>query len=537
MLLIYNQPTIYIGDFVGLTNTNFPYSDMRALAAHVAACFPDTRFFLCTDEAMPFITGAELFDLCSHAAAVLDGSGAPRHIAILGPSSAAWLAGYFAVLSAGRVIVPLHDGMQRQELADCLALSDCGLLLYDERRRETAEALSRAVPGLQILELHTFIQMLRKEERAFLPDLKPDAVAAMYFTSGTTGKARCVMLTHRNMGSQISAITEAIPLSENDAGLSLLPLSHTFEMMTYVAGALHCGGTLYLNESVRTVKKNLREKRPTILVCVPLILQSLHKEILSTARKQGRLEKLQRALRLNAALQRVGIDLSERLFGELRGLLGGRLKTVICGGAALDAELMGFFKALGIEVLQGYGITECSPVVSVNRPGKNVIGSVGRPLSCCDVKILGREICVRGESVSPGYYNDSEATAESFRDGWFHTGDLGRLDQKGNLYFEGRIKNLIILANGENVSPEELEEKLYHAEGILDAVVYEKGGKITAELFVDRALIPDLAAAWRIVSPVNRSLASYKQIADIVLRETEFEKTATRKIKRYKLER
>ena len=520
-----------------LTKTNFTYADMRALAAHAAARFPDTRFFLCADEAMPFVTGAELFDLCSRAAAVLDGLGAPRHIAILGPSSAAWLAGYFAVLSAGWVIVPLLDGLQQQELADCLALSDCGLLLYDERRRETAEALSRAIQDLQILEVHAFIQMLRKEERVYLPELKRKAVAAMYFTSGTTGKARCVMLTHRNMGSQISAIAEAIPLSERDVGLSLLPLSHTFEMMTYVAGALHCGGTLYLNESVRTVKKNLREKQPTILVTVPLILQTLRKEIVNTARKQGKLESLQRALRLSAALQRIGLDISKQLFGELRGLLGGRLKTVICGGAALDAELMGFFKALGIEVLQGYGITECSPVVSVNRPGRNVLGSVGRPLSCCEVQILDREICVRGESVSPGYYKDPEATAESFRDGWFHTGDLGRTDRKGHLFFEGRIKNLIILANGENVSPEELEEKLYQAEGILDAVVYERDGKITAELFVDRTLIPDVPAAWRIVSPINRTLASYKQIAEIVLRETEFEKTATRKIKRYRIER
>ncbi len=237
------------------TKFNLTYSDMRALAAHAAACFPDTRFFLCADEAMPFATGAELFDLCSRAAAALDGLGAPRHIAILGPSSAAWLAGYFAVLSAGRVIVPLHDGLQQQELADCLALSDCGLLLYDERRRETAAALSRAIPDLQILEVHAFIRMLRKEARVFLPELEGTAVAAMYFTSGTTGKARCVMLTHRNMGSQISAIAEAIPLSVSDVGLSLLPLSHTFEMMTYVAGALHCGGTLYLNESMRTVKK------------------------------------------------------------------------------------------------------------------------------------------------------------------------------------------------------------------------------------------------------------------------------------------
>ena len=526
-----------MGDSVSAICTSWKYTDLRRLAEHAAMCFPDRAFFLCADEKLRSVTGAELYGLCRKAAAVLDGFDEARHIALLGPSSAAWLAAFFAVLSAGRVIVPLHDGMQPQELEECLRLSDCGVLLYDGRRTEAASALARAVPGLRLLEVHDFIGKLRREEKETLPELKPDAVAAMYFTSGTTGKPRCVMLTHRNMGSQVSAVTDVIPLSETDVGLSLLPLSHTFEMMTYVAGALHCGGTLYLNESVRTVKRNLRENRPTILVTVPLILQTLGKEILNTARKQGRQEEFQKALRLNRRLQKVGLDMSGRLFGEVRAVLGGRLHTVICGGAALDPELIGFFQALGVEVLQGYGITECSPVVSVNRHGKNVVGSVGRPLPCCEVKIEDREICVRGENVSPGYYKDEEATAASFRDGWFHTGDLGRLDRKGNLFFEGRIKNLIILANGENVSPEELEEKLYQAEGILDAVVYEKDGRITAELFVDRALIPGEAAAWRVVSPINRSLASFKQIGEIVLRETEFEKTATRKIKRYTLER
>ena len=510
---------------------------MRRLVEHAATCFPDRAFFLCTDEKLPSVTGAELYGLCKRAAAVLDGFDETRHIALLGPSSAAWLAAFFSVLSAGRAIVPLHDGMQRQEMEDCLMLSDCGLLLYDERRSETAAALARAVPGLGLLEVHDFIEKLRREEEETLPELRPDAVAAMYFTSGTTGKPRCVQLTHRNMGAQISAVTEVIPLSETDVGLSLLPLSHTFEIMTYVAGALHCGGTLFLNESVRTVKRNLREKHPTILVAVPLILHTLHKEILNTARKQGRLQELKKAIRLSSMFQTIGIDMSRHFFGELKELLGGRLHTVICGGAALDTDLIHFFRALGIEILQGYGITECSPVVSVNRHGKNVIGSVGICLPCCEVKILDREICVRGDSVSPGYYKDAKATAESFRDGWFHTGDLGRLDRRGNLFYEGRIKNLIILANGENVSPEELEEKLYQTDGILDAVVYEKAGKITAELFVDRALIPDLSAAWRVVSPINRTLASFKQIGEIVLRETEFEKTATRKIKRYTLER
>ena len=520
-----------------MTRSFLKYTDMRQLVEHAAECFPDKEFFLCVDERMPCVTGSELYSLCKRAAAVLARHTNGQRIAILGPSSAAWLTAFFAVISAGRVIVPLQDAMQTEELADCLILADCDLLIYDGTRADVVETLTAEIPGMKTIELYSFIDSLREEATEALPQLDPDSVAAMYFTSGTTGRPRCVMLTNRNMGSQISAICEVIPLSENDTGLSLLPLSHTFEIMTNVAGALHCGGTLYLNESIRTVKKNLRENHPTILVTVPLILQSLYKEILNTARKQGRTDELQRAIRVGSVLQKIGIDMSERLFRELREPLGGRLHTIICGGAALDPELIRFFGVLGIEVLQGFGITECSPVVSVNRHGKNVVGSVGLCLPCCEVKIEGREICVRGDSVSPGYYNDPDATAKSFRNGWFHTGDMGRLDKKGNLFFEGRIKNLIILSNGENVSPEELEERLYHAEGVLDAVVYENDGKITAEIYADRELIPDVSAAWKAISPINRKLAPFKQIGDIVLRDTEFEKTATRKIKRYKLER
>ena len=508
------------------------YADMRALALHAEKCFPDTKFFLCSDEKLPYVTGRELFDYCRKAAVVFERYPA-QHIAILGPGSAAWIAAYFSVISAGRVTVPLHDGMQQNELEECIRQAECGLLIYDGKRSETAKAVQKNVKGLQTAELHDLLDGITNAETGPLRELRPDDVAAMYFTSGTTGRPRCVMLTHRNMGSQISAVTEVLPLSEKDVGLSLLPLSHTFEMMTCIANALDCGGTLYINESVRDVKKNLTIRRPTVLVAVPLVLQTLHKEILNTAKKQGKLEKLQRAIRVNEGMQRLGLDFSDRFFEEVREPLGGALRTIICGGASLDPELIRFFKAIGIEILHGYGITECSPVVSVNRPGNAVIGSVGRSLPCCEVSIIGREICVRGDSVSPGYYNDPEATEESFRGGWFHTGDLGRMDRQGNLFFEGRIKNLIILANGENVSPEELEEKLYQAEGVLDAVVYEKDGKITAELFADRELIPDVSAAWKIVSPINRSNASFKQITDIVLRDTAFEKTVTKKIKRY----
>ena len=511
----------------------YRYDNMRELAAHAAECFPDTQFFLCNDGHLPYISGEKLYEMCGKAPDFFSSLPSHSHIAILGPGSAVWITAYFGIISSGHVAVPLHDGMNPDELTECIRQADCAVLLYDGRCSDTARHMEEAVPGIRITELHDFFDGADASERLSYPELRPDDTAALYFTSGTTAKSRCVRLTHRNMGSQVSAVFEALPLKQSDVGLSILPLSHTFEMMTNVAGALHCGGTLYLNESIRTVKDNLRSRKPTILVTVPLVLQTLQKEIVRTARRQGRMQQLEKAIRMSNAAQKVGIDISGKLLGEVRDVMGGRLRTIICGGASLDPELISFFSALGIEVLQGYGITECSPVVSTNSPGHNIAGSIGRMLSCCEVELIDGEICVRGDSVSPGYYKGEDADKAAFRDGWFHTGDLGYMDAKGFLYFSGRKKNLIILSNGENVSPEELEEHLYREDGVIDAIVYEKEGRIMAEMFVDREVIPDKDAAWGIVSRVNRRLASFKQIGDIILRESEFEKTATSKIKRY----
>ncbi len=506
---------------------------MRDLVISAAKNHPDTDFFICRDSRFPSVTGERLCSICKRAQSVLPKGRDAEHIALLGPNSAAWITAYFAVISSGNVVVPLHYGLKHDELKEYISRSDCSMLLFDERCSEEAEMLAEEIAGLTIRQVHDFLDQAEMAPEEEWPELPADAPVAMYFTSGTTARSRCVILTHRNLASQVNAIFSVLPLSRDDTGLSVLPLSHTFEMMTYVVGALYCGGTLYINDSLRNMKANLKRCKPTILVAVPLILQTLRKEILRNAEKQGRSEALERGMRLNGRLQKIGINAGPRIFSEIHESFGGRLRTVICGGAALDPELIEFYRRLGVQVLQGYGITECSPVVSTNSPGADRPGSVGRPLPCCEVRLIDGEICVRGDSVSPGYYGDEEANAASYQDGWFHTGDLGYMDRDGFLYCTGRIKNLIILANGENVSPEELEEHLYRIEGIRDAVVYERDGKITAEIYADRDRIPDKSAAWELIGPVNRSLAAYKQIGDIVLRDKEFEKTATRKIKRY----
>ena len=509
------------------------YADLREVVLHAAAHYPEQPFFFCADSAMPHVTGSELKSLCARFCPWAERSGlAGRHIALLGVNSAAWLSAFFAVISGGGVIVPLHLGSKAEELASCLRRSDSAVLLYDAACEQDVAPLRDVLPELELIELHAFLDALRAEPEMRFPALEPDAAAALYFTSGTTALSRCVLLTHRNMGSHCSAAMSQLPLSPADTGLSVLPLSHTFEIMTNIVGVLHCGGEMYINESLLTVKSNLKKYEPTILVVVPLVLQMLHKEIVRTAKRQGRLELLQKGLRINGAAQRLGLDFSRRLFPEVYDVLGGKLRYFLCGGAALDPELITFFQRLGITVLQGYGITECCPIVAANVPGANRPGSVGRTFPCCETAILDGEICVRGDSVSPGYYNDAEANAEAYRGGWFHTGDLGRIDKKGYLYFLGRRKNLIVLSNGENVSPELLEEKLYRVEGITDAVVYEKNGKITAEVYPDTDILPDRDAVWREIDRVNRTLKPHEQIGALTLRSEPFEKTATQKIKR-----
>lgn len=302
--------------------------------------------------------------------------------------------------------------------------------------------------------------------------------------------------------------------------------------MTNIVGALHCGGTLYINESIKTVKRNLKKYQPSILVVVPLVLQMLHKQIIAQAKKSGKLEALEKGLKLSAFLHRFGIDISRKLFAEVYDVLGGKLRYFLCGGAPLDKQLVEFFAALGITVLQGYGITECLPIVAANLPEANRIGSVGRQFKCCEVRIIDGEICVRGGSVSPGYYRDDIATQQAFYDGWFHTGDLGYMDSSGYIFFTGRRKNLIVLPNGENVSPEELEEKLYRIDGVEDALVSQDGGVICAEVYADAEIIPDTEELQKVIDRLNASLPMFKQISRITLRKEPFEKTSTQKIKR-----
>ena len=278
---------------------------------------------------------------------------------------------------------------------------------------------------------------------------------------------------------------------------------------------------------------------PQNFSAVPLAVETIYKKIWFTAKKSGREEMLKKGLKISNFLLKLGIDKRRKIFSEILNNLGGNLEMIVCGGAYLDEQYEKGMEAFGIKIINGYGITECSPAVTCNRLDAYKVGSVGIPLPCNEIKIkdpdedgIG-EICVKGKNVMVGYYNDPEATAEVFDGDWFLTGDYGYIDEDGFLFFKGRKKNLIILSNGKNVSPEEIEDKLSTIDYVKEVVVYEEKGYITAEFFLDTVETPDAKGRIKAdVNEINRKMPSYKQVTRIKTRDNEFPKTTTLKILR-----
>jgi long-chain acyl-CoA synthetase len=339
--------------------------------------------------------------------------------------------------------------------------------------------------------------------------------------------------------------------------LHVLPPHHTFGSTVNYVGHLAQGCEVYISSGIKHVSDEIREQQPTHLILVPAFLEVMNRKIWTTARKSGKEGMLKMMMKVSDCLRKVGIDIRRKLFSSVLSAFGGKLELVICGGAKLDEDIIRTFDSLGITILNGYGITECSPLISANRNKYQKPGSVGTPILACRVKIDNPdengegEICVKGPNVMLGYYNNPQATAEVFdKDGFFHTGDYGRLDEEGWIYITGRKKNLIILSNGKNVYPEEIEADLLKVEGVSEVVVYAGESRvqkdkitIVAEIFPDA----DLLAHKGISNPqdyfetqvkaLNAKMPSYKAIKRVKLRSVEFEKNTSRKITRFSIDK
>ncbi|MCM1365234.1 MAG: AMP-binding protein [Faecalibacterium sp.] len=470
-----------------------------------------------------------------------------ERIAIIGENSIEWIESFLAICVSGNVAVPLDKELSADELEKLLKRSNCKAIFYSESYKKKIDILKDNLTQIGFISfssLHELIESSKKlSDNVTISPLGENDTAVIVYTSGTTGDSKGVMLSQNNLLSNASAAFERLidALQNCNKILLLLPMHHTFGLLTGIIVPLMKLGHAYICNSLRRVVNDMQAEKPDVLFVVPVIAETIYKKLIAEIEQQGKTKTFQKGIALNKAANRFGIDLSRKLFADIHEKFGGNMKAIICGGAPISTYYINGFQNIGIEFLNGYGITECSPIVSVNGFGKkhNKVGSVGAPLICNKVRISQPDadgignVEVLGDNVMLGYLDDEQATAETFNGEWFITGDCGKLDKHGYLYLTGRKKNLIILSNGKNVSPEEIEEKLLLNDMIEEIVVFDSNGKITAELYPNQELFNgDEKEIYAVIDEYNKTVPPYKNIEKIVIRQTEFEKTSTMKIKR-----
>jgi long-chain acyl-CoA synthetase len=467
-------------------------------------------------------------------------------IAVIGENSYEWILTYFAVVNSGSVIVPLDKELPAAEIKDLIDDSGVAVFVHSDEYSDIANYLKENGSLIkEYINMEDYPEMIKRGEM-LIRSCEYSAVdyvidnydmTALLYTSGTTGSAKGVMLSHIGLARDAYAASQNVLIFGSN--LFVLPLHHSFGFIVICAMILQ-GSETYINASLRNLLTDMEKFKPKIMFLVPLFVETFYKKIWDGAKKQEKDKLLEKLIGISNGLMRIGIDTRRLLFKSVLRAFGGNLKLLVSGGAPLDVKYVQGLRDFGINVLNGYGITECSPIVSVHRNNYYRDGSIGIVLSCCEVKILNPddaghgEICVKGEIVMLGYYNNEQATKEAFDGEWFKTGDIGYLDKDGFLYISGRIKNLIILNNGKNVYPEELEfELLNHIPYIKEAVVYAEDNNIVAEVFLDTESVPGCADNLsRDIVEFNKTQAPYKNIGRTVIRDTEFPKTTTKKIKR-----
>ena len=465
-------------------------------------------------------------------------------VALIGENSYHWILSYLAITSTGNVVVPLDAQLVLCDLE--VILSHCGasVLIHSSSFLDTCVSLEKSVPTVEhrismgdLTELMMTTRNAHNASKDAGNDIDPGSVAAIVYTSGTTGTPKGVALSHIGLVHDAAAPLQHVVIP--DTNLLVLPLNHVFGMSAGVLAQFLGGARIYIGSSPRNLVSDMQRHQPGLICLVPLFIQLLHEGIWETARKRNKDRLLVTLTRLSNTLLALGVDVRPILFRSVLKAFGGNLKMIICGGAPLDPTLVQGLRQFGINVLNGYGITECSPTVSINRDRYYRDGSVGLVLPTCEVAIREPnengygEITVRGTTVMKGYHNNQEATDEVLRDGWFATGDLGYLDSDGFLFITGRKKNLIILSNGKNVHPEELEFLLLKISYIKEAVVFAENDTIVAEVFLDPEADPSCVIQLdEDVRVLNASMPRFKTITMTRVRETEFPKTATQKIKR-----
>ena len=499
-------------------------------------------------------------------------------IAVSGDNSYEWCLSYMSTVNGVGVIVPIDKELLFDDINNILNTADVKLIFCDrkiyrklmDRRDELKNDLKIVLIHEQVEGVTNITDLIKKGQKLldggdtrFLDaEIDPNAMCSLLFTSGTTGMSKGVMLCHRNFCSEVMAAMGVIKISPDDCGISMLPLHHTYESTIILFFAPYCGVKVTFCDGFKYVLRNMKEFNPSVFVAVPLLLETVHRRLMKAVKAKPHGETLFKVGKvLVKAASKVGIDLKKVFFKEIIDTFGGNMRLIICGAAPINPQILKDFEAFGIQIIFGYGLTECAPLAIINHDKLHMAESVGVPIPGSEAKIINPdpetgvgEICVKGNMVMLGYYNNPEETAKVLdKDGWFHTGDLGYVDKKGHYYISGRSKNVIVTNNGKNIYPEELEYHLSTDIRVGESIVVEdensKGEPIVAaRIFPNFEELKDRYGKnenefsddelhdimEEVVDSVNEKLPPYKKIVDFKIRRTEFIKNTTSKILRHK---
>ncbi len=494
-----------------------------------------------------------------------------ERVALISKDRYEWNVVYYATTIGDKVIVPLDKSLPDNEIISLAKRSEAKAIVFEEKYLD----IMKKIKDEKLSNIEHFIcfdfdedkdgflsykkllekgkELLDSGDRTHLDTkIDPDKTSILLFTSGTTSISKAVMLSQKNICANVMDLNKVIKFSSDDSTLALLPFHHAFQAIINNV-LFYIGASMSFCDGLKYIAQNLCEYKPTVIVCVPLILESIHRRIIKNIDKNGKTKLVNRMKKVTNVLDKVHINLKRKVFKEIHEAIGGNVRLIVSGAAAMDAELIKSFNEFGIKIAQGYGLTETSPVISVENDKDVKIGSVGTPLPSFEVKIdnpdengIG-EILAKGPAVMNGYYNNNEATEEALKGGWFHTGDLGYMENNF-LFITGRKKNVIVQKNGKNIFPEELEILINYIPGVKECMVYGKPTKdddldVCVKILYDKDVINDIIGyinesdihkyMKEKISEINKKMPPYKHIREIIVTEEDFIKTTTGKIKRH----
>lgn len=489
-----------------------------------------------------------------------------KHIAVISPNRYEWALTYYAVLNGTGILVPLDKGLPDSEIESLLQRSHSNAVIFDKKYEEVMKQIkenktTNVTEFICMDENDTFTsinelltegkELLNQGYREFLDaKINEEEMSIILFTSGTTSASKAVMLSHKNIASNLYALNSAEKIYDTDVNLAFLPFHHTFGS-TGLLFFLSNGATNVFCDGIRHIQSNLKEYKVTTFVCVPLLLEAMYKKIMKEIEKQGKEKLIKRIIPITNFLLKLKIDIRRKVFKDVINSLGGNIRFIVSGASGIDKKVAKGFNDFGILTVQGYGLTETSPVLSAENENCIRYGSIGYPMANVEIKIdnpneegIG-EIIARGPNVMLGYYENEEATNEVIVDGWFHTGDLAYQDKDGYIFVAGRKKNVIVLKNGKNIYPEELEILIndlpYVEESMVFGMPKEDDLVVSAKIVYNKEFKEKnnyteeklREKIWQDIKEINKELPTYQHMKNIIVTDEPMIKTTTAKVKRY----